>query len=56
MKKRRVGFPALERLLRPGVVIRVYVTDPDKIGKFTSFKLRDGKAPRRSDSCLKGEP
>ena len=55
VKKRRVGFPALERLLRPGVVIRVYVTDPDKIGKFTSFKLRDGKAPRRTDSCLKGE-
>ncbi len=55
VKKHRVGFPGLERVLRPGAVIRVYVTDPDKIGKFTSFKLRDGKAPRRTDRCLKGE-
>jgi PKD repeat protein len=55
VKKHRVGFPGLERVLRPGLVISVYVTDPHKIGKFTSFKLRDGKAPRRTDSCLKGE-
>ncbi len=55
VKKHRVGFPAVERVLRPGVLIKVYVTDPLKIGKFTSFKLRDGKAPRRTDSCLKGE-
>lgn len=55
VKKHRLRFPGLERLLRPGVVIRVYVTDPDQIGKFTSFKLRDGKAPKRTDSCLKGE-
>ena len=55
VKKHRVGFPGIERLLRPGVVIRVYVTHPHKIGKFTSFKLRNGKAPRRTDRCLKGE-
>lgn len=55
VKKHRLRFPGLERLLRPGVVIKVYVTNPDKIGKFASFKLRDGKAPKRTDSCLKGE-
>ena len=51
----RVGFPGIEKVLEPGVVIRVFVTAPGKIGKFTRFKLRSGKAPKRKDRCLEGE-
>ena len=50
-----VGFPALEQALKPGVEIKVFVTAPGKIGKFTRFKLRDGKVPKRKDLCLEGE-
>jgi len=36
-------------------VIKVFVTDPAKIGKFTRFRLRNNKAPKRHDACLRGE-
>jgi PKD repeat protein len=52
VKAGHVGFPAIEKTLSPDVVIRVLVTDPVRIGKFTRFKLRDGKAPERTDKCL----
>ena len=42
----------LERLLRPGVRVRVYVTKRDAFGKYTRFRFRAGKAPVRTDSCL----
>jgi PKD domain len=42
----------LERLLRPGVRVRVYVTKPGAIGKYTKFRFRAGNAPVRTDSCL----
>jgi hypothetical protein len=42
----------LERLLLPGVRVRVYVTRRDAVGKYTRFRFRKGKAPARSDSCL----
>jgi PKD repeat protein len=51
----RVGFPAIEESLKPGVVIKVFATDPDKIGKYTRFKLREGKSPKRTDRCLEGQ-
>lgn len=54
VKKHRVGFPGIERTLSPGVVLKIYVTDAKKIGKFTRFKMRPGKVPKRKDSCLKG--
>lgn len=50
-----VGFPGLEKTLKPGVVIKVFVAAPGKIGKFTRFKLRYGKAPKRKDLCLEGQ-
>ncbi len=55
VKKRRVGFPGIERVLTPRVVLEILVSDPDAIGKFTKFMLRDGKAPKRIDKCLKRE-
>ncbi len=51
----RVGFPAIEESLKPGVVIEVFVTDPTVIGKYTRFKIRKDRAPRRRDKCLEGE-
>jgi hypothetical protein len=42
----------LERLLLPGVRVRVYVTKPGAVGKYTKFRFRAGKAPARTDSCV----
>ena len=52
LSKRRVEFPEIRGRLEPGIVIRVSVTEPGKIGKFTRFKLREGKVPKREDRCL----
>ena len=42
----------LERMLRAGVRVRVYVTSPTAIGKYTVFKIRRHQAPLRADACL----
>lgn len=42
----------LERLLLPGVRVRVYVTKPGAVGKYAKFRFRAGKAPARTDKCL----
>jgi len=47
-----VRLRALERRLRPGAVIQVYVTAPDAIGKYTRFSVRRGEAPFRRDLCV----
>ena len=50
---RRVRIRKLEgRLLRAGVVVRIFVTKAGTIGKFTSIKIRGGKSPKRVDRCL----
>jgi hypothetical protein len=41
------------RALRAGVVIEVRVTGSSRWGKFTRFRIRQAKAPLRSDSCLR---
>jgi hypothetical protein len=50
---RVVRVRRLERLLRPGVRIRIFVTKSDAIGKYTRFRIRRGKAPARTDRCLR---
>ena len=40
------------RLLRPGIVLRLYVTHGNAVGKFTRFRIRRSKAPIRADLCL----
>jgi PKD repeat protein len=47
-----VRFRRLERLLRPRVRVRVYVTQRGAVGKYTRFRFRAGKGPVRTDSCL----
>jgi len=49
---RPVSFRRLRRPLRAGVLLRVWVTSPDKIGKYTRVKIRKGKFPARRDLCL----
>lgn len=54
-RARTVRFRALERNLRAGTVIRIWVTSrgPDpRIGKFVRFVMRRGASPRRQDRCL----
>jgi hypothetical protein len=41
------------RVLRAGARIEVFVRAPGVIGKYTSFRIRAGKAPVRVDRCLK---
>jgi hypothetical protein len=56
-KKKKVRFRSLERFLKTGVVLRVYVTRGNTVGKYTSFKVRRNKAPARNDACLyPGDP
>jgi hypothetical protein len=40
------------RLLRAGVIIKVFITKPGVVGKFTEFRIRRRTAPVRTDKCL----
>ena len=51
--KRTVRVRSLERRLRRGAVIEVFVTAPGRIGKYTRFTIRSNAAPARSDLCLR---
>ena len=42
----------LERLLLPGVRVRVYVTKSGAVGKYARFRFRARKPPARTDSCV----
>jgi plastocyanin len=41
------------RLLRPGVRLQIFVAHQDRIGKYTSFRIRRGNPPLRTDTCLR---
>lgn len=47
-----VRLKLLERRLRPGAVIQIYITAPNAIGKYTRFSVRRGRAPVRRDMCV----
>jgi hypothetical protein len=55
MGRRPVRFRALERTLAAGVVLEVLVRKRDRIGKYTRFRLREGRGPARQDLCLRFE-
>ncbi len=44
--------PLERRLLRTGVIVRVFVTKPGAIGKYTRFRVRKRRPPFRTDRCL----
>jgi PKD repeat protein len=49
---RVIRVPGFKRRnLRAGTVIEVFVTDEGMIGKYTRFKIRRLKAPKRIDRC-----
>lgn len=50
--KSAVRVRSLERRLRRGAVIEVFVTAPGRIGKYTRFTIRAHAAPARQDLCL----
>jgi hypothetical protein len=45
-------FKRFERELPAGTVLRVLVTRPGRIGKYTRFRIRRDRAPKRTDRCL----
>jgi hypothetical protein len=49
---RPLRFPAVQHRMRAGVVLEVRITAPDKIGKYTRFRLRRAKPAGRVDLCL----
>jgi PKD domain len=50
-----VRIRRLERLLLPGVRVRVYVTLRGAVGKYARFRFRARKPPARTDSCVMPE-
>ena len=52
VKNKPLRFDALERSLRAGTVLTVYIRKTGFIGKFTQFVMRPGKAPKRIDACV----
>jgi hypothetical protein len=41
-----------ERFLRAGMLLQIRVTQPGRIGTYTSFLIRSRKSPLRTDRCL----
>jgi PKD domain len=50
--RRPVRFPVLERLMPANLVLEVLVHRGERIGKYTRFKLRADRRPRRTDGCV----
>ena len=51
-KGKRLRFLAMQRLLRPDTLVSVAVSRSGAIGKFTRWKIRRMKVPKRTDRCL----
>jgi len=47
-----IAFRRFERSLPAGLTLVVRVSKPGVIGKYTSFRIRRGKLPVRTDACL----
>lgn len=48
----RARFRSFERRLPARTVLRIRITQPGRIGKYTSFRIRRSRAPLRRDRCL----
>jgi hypothetical protein len=51
-RARTIHVRGFERTFRAGVLLRVYIAGAGRIGKFTSFRIRRNRAPRRNDGCV----
>ncbi len=47
-----VRLRSFERNLRVGARIQVFIIQPGRIGKYTSFRIRSRRAPLRKDLCV----
>jgi hypothetical protein len=56
--KKYVRARRFERRLRVGTTLTIYVTKAGFTGKYTRFKIRSRKSPRRTDRCARsaGDP
>ena len=54
--RRLTRVRALERHFRAGTVIEVLVARRGRVGKYTRFRVRRGRAPARADGCASFEP
>lgn len=52
-KGKALRLTRFQRSYRAGAVIQVYVTKPGSVGRYVRIKVRKGKAPLRTDLCLK---
>ncbi len=52
VKTGSVRIRQVERFLRTGTLVRVRVTQKDRIGSYTSFQMRRGRSPLRRERCL----
>ena len=52
-KTGRVRLTKWPRVLAAGARIEVFVSAPNVIGKYTSFRIRAGKGPVRLDRCVR---
>jgi hypothetical protein len=50
-KRRIVRVRQLERRLRSGTILKIYVTQPGFIGKYTRFRVTNKGVPQRVDRC-----
>lgn len=50
---RELRFRRLQRRLRTGSVLQVFVSHPELIGKYTRFRFRARRRPARLDRCLR---
>ena len=52
-KTQTVRFRAFQRSMRSGTLLRIFVTKPNSIGKYTRFRIRYRKPPLRADMCAR---
>ena len=50
---RTIRLTSVQRRYRSGATLRLYIVKNGLYGKYTSFRIRRGKAPRRYDRCVK---
>lgn len=53
MTRRIMRMRSFERRILARTVLRIYVTKPDVVGKYTRFTIRRGQAPSRVDACAR---
>jgi hypothetical protein len=51
-RTRLIRIRRFERKLRAGITLELFIRKPNRIGKYTRFRIRAGKPPARVDRCL----